>query len=125
MRLFIVLVGLCAFTPALMHGQDACAVLAGGRVVAEDGTYLGKLASTYDRESIFNEYGSHGSEYSRTSIWNKYGTYGSEYSRQSPFNAYTTTPPMIIKDGEVIGYLTVNRSKRGAVNPHVLRSCEF
>lgn len=125
MRLFVVLVALCAFPPALARGQDLCGVLANARIVAEDGTYLGKVASTYDRESIFNEYGAYGSEYSRTSIWNKYGTYGSEYSNQSPFNAYTSSPPMIIKSGEIVAYLTVNRSKRGAVNPHALRSCEF
>ena len=40
-----------------LGAQDACQVLAGATIVADDGEYLGKLTSPYDSESIFNEYG--------------------------------------------------------------------
>lgn len=72
-------------------------------------TYLGKLNSnSYDTESVCNQNGTYGSKYSSYSIWNQYGTYGSEYSSDSAFNPYATKPPIIISNGKVIGYLTVN-----------------
>ena len=71
----------------------------GGRIYAEDGTYLGKLNSNqYDPESVSNPYGQYGSEYSPNSINNPYGTYGSEYSPQSPTNPYSATPPVVVYD---------------------------
>jgi hypothetical protein len=82
-------------------------------------TYLGKLTTdTYDSESIFNEYGTYGSKYSTNSIWNEYGNFGSKYSTYSAFNPYTSTPPMIVQDGEIIGYLTVNKYVTNAISPY-------
>ena len=69
----------------------------GGRIYAEDGTYLGKLnANKYDPESVANPYGQYGSKYSPTSINNPYSQYGSKYSSQSARNPYSTTPPRVI-----------------------------
>lgn len=84
--------------------------------------YLGKLSSNkYDQESIFNKYGKYGSEYSSESVWNNYGTYGSKYSNYSAFNPYTNKPPLIVDiDGNVYGYLTVNKYISGAVDPNYL-----
>ena len=123
LRALALIASLAATTPAF--AQDACAALAGASLIAEDGTYLGKVASQYVSESIFNEYETYGSKYSAKSIWNEYGKYGGAYSTQSPFNAYSSTPPTIVKGGEVLAYLTVNRTQRGAVNPYALKSCEF
>ena len=96
----------------------------GAKIVAQDdkNTFLGTLESSYDSNSIFNKYGSFGSSYSSTSIWNSYGSFGGEYSSYSPFNKYSSTPPMIIKDGKVIGYLTTNKSMSGAVNPGIIKA---
>lgn len=81
-------------------------------------TYLGKLTpNEYDKDSIFNEYGTYGSAYSSKSIWNEYGTYGGKYSSQSAFNEFATKPPVIVYDGEVIGYLTVNKNLKDAISP--------
>lgn len=121
--LLISLLVLCV--PAAGRAQDLCSVVAGASVIADDGEFLGKITTSSSSQSIFNEYGSFGSEYGAKSIWNSYGKYGGEYSRQSPFNKYTSTPPALVKGGEVIGYLTVNRSIRGAVNPFLLKSCDF
>jgi len=96
--------------------------LEGSIIIAEDGTYLGKITNKYSSESIFNDYGTFGSLYSSKSIWNEYGTYGSPYSSYSPFNKYTSTPPGIYKDGTLIGYLTVNKYITGAINPYALKS---
>ena len=109
------------------NGQDFSYLimqLRGARLVAQDdkNTFLGTFESSYASNSIFNEYGSFGSEYSSTSVWNEYGSFGGEYSSYSPFNKYSSTPPMIIKSGRIIGYLTTNKSMRGAVNPGIIKA---
>lgn len=69
----------------------------GGRIFAQDGTYLGRLNSNpYDPESIANPYGRYGSPYSSTSISNPYSPYGSPYSSLSPTNPYASTPPVVV-----------------------------
>ena len=88
----------------------------------DDRTFIGTIEDEFSSESIFNDYGSYGSEYSSTSIWNDYGTYGGEYSSYSPFNSYSSTPPIIVKSGKIIGRLTVNRYVSGAVDPNWLKS---
>lgn len=81
-------------------------------------TFLGKLTSdTFDAESIFNEFGNYGNEFSTTSIFNEFGTYGGEFSNESPFNPFATKPPIIVSNGEIIGYLTVNSSINNALSP--------
>lgn len=97
-----------------------CASLYGIKIVAEDGTFLGEIASPYDSSSIFNKYGTHGSAYSADSIFNKYGTYGSPYSSASAFNDYTATPPMLITGGQVVGYLSTNPNLANSINPYAL-----
>lgn len=88
----------------------------------EEYTFLGKLSNEYDSKSIFNEYGTYGSEYSSNSIWNEYGIFGGKYSLYSPFNDYTSTPPIIIKNGKVIGYLTTNKSLADGISPFLLKA---
>lgn len=108
-----------------LTAQDICEAIEGAKVIADDGKYLGKICSSFDSESIINEFGSYGNEFNSNSIWNEFGTYGNEFSNLSPFNEFTSTPPMIIKNGLVIGYLTKNKSLKNAVDPHILLSCEF
>jgi len=66
------------------------------KIIAADGTYLGKLSSNpYDPQSVANPYGKYGSPYSPTSINNPYSQYGSPYSPVSPNNPYATKPPAL------------------------------
>lgn len=68
----------------------------GGRIIAADGTYLGRLnANRYDPESVANPYGAYGSKYSPTSINNPYSAYGSRYSNTSARNPYASAPPVV------------------------------
>ena len=106
-------------------GIDVCQYVSGASVLANDGKYLGKISSEYASESIFNEYGTYGSEYSSDSIWNEYGSYGGKYASNSPFNSYSSTPPVLVKNGKAITYLSVNKSLRGAINPYFLKTCTF
>ncbi len=107
------------------HAQSLCELIAGAAIVAQDGQYLGRIASSYDGESVLNEYGQYGSKYSANSIWNEYGTYGGQYSTNSPFNPYTSTPPIVVKGGKAIAHLTVNKMLQAALNPYVLKTCTF
>lgn len=84
-------------SPYGQHGVRNPYTMGGPRIVAEDGTYLGRLnANRYDPESVSNPYGRYGSRYSAESIHNPYGRYGSPYSAQSPNNRFTTTPPILL-----------------------------
>lgn len=75
--------------------------------------YLGCLnCNKYDKNSIWNAYGTYGSKYNSNSIWNAYGTYGSKYNSASPWNSYSNDPPVIVdKDGGFYGYFTTKKYK--------------
>lgn len=106
-------------------GIDICQYVSGASILADDGKYLGKISSEYASESIFNEYGTYGSEYSSDSIWNTYGSYGGKYATGSPFNPYSSVPPILVKNGQLIAYLSVNKALNGAINPYFLKTCTF
>lgn len=75
--------------------------------------YLGCLnCNKYDRNSIWNAYGTYGSKYNSLSIWNAYGTYGSKFNSYSPWNTYSNMSPKIVDNqGAFYGYLTINKYK--------------
>lgn len=106
------------------HAEEVCDIVKGAVLIAQDdkNTYLGKISTAYDSDSIFNEYGTYGSEYNSASIWNKYATFGSEYSSYSPHNSYTSTPPMIIKSRKIFGYLSVNKNVKSSISPNLLKA---
>lgn len=111
------------YTPSSQ--TDVCSILFGASVISSDGEYLGRITGKHDSESLLNKYSNYGSEYSSKSIWNKYGSYGGEYAQLSPFNQYSTKPPSIVKNGALLGYLTVNKFITPSVNPFVLKSCDY
>jgi hypothetical protein len=101
-----------------------CYELNGAKIIADDGTYLGTLGDGYESNSIYNEYGDHGSSYDSDSIWNEYSDYGNEYSGQSPFNEYASEPPVLLRDGRIVGKLTTNSGEYEGVDPRsVGRDC--
>ena len=97
-----------------------CFELEGAKIIAEDGTFLGTLDNSYSSDSIFNQYSDFGKEYHSDSIWNEYSDWGNNYSSMSPFNEYASTPPILLKDGEVVGKLTVKAFEYDAVNPYTV-----
>ncbi len=119
-----ILLGLMLTLALPASANDLCQIVSGSVVIAQDGknTYLGKIANSFDSESIFNEFGTYGSEFSSDSIWNEFATFGSEFSSYSPFNEFTSTPPMIIRNNEVIGYLSANKSIQASVSPNLLKA---
>lgn len=117
---------LLSFATILMNAraEEVCDIVKGSVLIAQNdkNTFLGKIASAYDSDSIFNEYGTYGSEYNSSSIWNQYATFGSEYSAYSPHNSYTSTPPMIIKNKKIIGYLSANKTIKSSITPNLLKA---
>lgn len=102
------------------RAQDACIALDGAVVLTEDGKYLGRVASKYDSDSIFNRYGTYGSRYSSDSVWNDYGSFGSKYSNTSARSDYASSPPLLVKNRQIIGRLTTNKYLSGAISPVTL-----
>lgn len=103
--------------------NDICFIVNGANIIAQDNknTYLGKITNSYKSDSIFNEYGQYGSTYSSSSIYNNYSTFGSEYSSYSATNSYSNTPPMIIKNKKIIGYVTTNKFISTGISPILLK----
>jgi hypothetical protein len=121
---FIALITLFFTLVSQVNAEEVCDIVRGSVLIAQDdkNTYLGKIVNSYDSDSIFNEYGTYGSEYSSSSIWNEYATFGGDYSSYSPQNSYTTTPPMIIKNRKILGYLSANRSIASSISPNLLKA---
>ncbi len=93
------------------YAQIACFTLNGASVYSNESQpkYLGFFGNSYAGDSIMNQFGSYGSRYASSSVRNQFGTFGSNYSSLSANNSFTSTPPMIIKGGQLIGYLTANK----------------
>lgn len=108
-----------------INAQDICETINGAKIIADDGQYLGKICNPFDNESIINKFGTYGNKFNPNSIWNEFGNYGNEFSNLSPFNEFTNKPPIILKNGVIIGYLTRNKNIKNAVDPYVLLTCEF
>lgn len=123
--LTLVLAILVSIYSGTSAADGVCSAIAGASIIADDGEYLGAFVNKYDAKSTLNEYGQYGGAYSAKSIWNEYGQYGGKYSAKSPFNPYTPTPPIIVKGGKAIAYLSVNKNLSNALNPYVAKSCEF
>ena len=127
-RSALLLLGLVLVASSISPAQsEVCTRLSGARIIAQDdeNTFLGTISSPLDGKSIFNQFGTYGSEFSSSSIWNQFSTFGSEFSVYSPFNKFSATPPMIVKNGKVIAYLSANRSLQGAISPNLLKAlCE-
>ena len=103
-----------------------CYKLEGAKIIAEDGTYLGTLDDSYKSDSIYNDYSDYGNEYNSDSVWNDYSDYGNEYSSQSAMNDSASEPPVLLKDGEVVGKLTTNDYEYEGVNPKALKEvCDW
>jgi hypothetical protein len=84
--------------------------VSGSQLKTQSGVFLGNVnRDKFDPDSLLNPYGQYGNRYSAESIFNVYSQYGSPYGSESPYNKFSTTPPMFVKNGEALGYLTVNK----------------
>jgi len=92
--------------------------LLGCQLRTPSGVFLGNVnRNRFDVNSLVNQYGQHGSRFAAESIFNKYSQYGSPYGSESPYNKFSTTPPVFVKDGKSLGYLTVNQYLTPRLDP--------
>ncbi|MEA9979450.1 MULTISPECIES: hypothetical protein [unclassified Pseudomonas] len=111
---------------AMADLQQVCQIVKNATIVSQDSanTFLGKISSSYDTNSVFNEYGTYGNQYSGVSMWNNYSKFGNSFDPFSAFNTSSGRPPMIIRDGQVLGYLTLNTVIGNSLSPNALRGCK-
>lgn len=109
--------------PDYTEAQALCRQLSGSIIIGQDNdsTALGQVSSRFRTDSIFNSNGRHGGRFSRVSVWNTNSPFGSRFSAYSAMNPNALKPPLIVKNGRVIGHLSVNSRLRGAVNPYTLK----
>jgi len=116
---------LILISPGLALAQT-CADLNGAYVNAQDGQYLGFFGNQFASESINNTFGSYGSQFSSTSVRNDFSSYGSQFGIYSANNDFSSSPPIIYKYGDSIGYLTTNELQPGGVSlASIDASCTF
>ncbi len=90
----------------------------GSQLRTPSGIILGSVnRNRFDANSLVNPYGLYGNRFAAESIFNKFSQYGSPYGTESPYNKFSTTPPMFVKDGESLGYLTVNEYLTPRLDP--------
>lgn len=118
-----VAISLC-FWAGTAGAEEVCDILNGAVIIAQDSsnTFLGKVASSYDSQSIFNEFGTYGNEFSSKSIWNEFSTFGNEFNTNSPFNEFSSKPPMLIKNQKILGYLSANKNIKASISPNLLKA---
>ncbi len=127
------LITLVLFTLAFFSPTKAkaitCADLNGAYLYSQEDTpvYLGFFGNRFASESIYSRFGDYGSQHSSQSVRNTFGTYGSRFGTYSHMNRFTQNPPVILKDGVILGYLTVNQSIFGGITLATIdaASCNF
>jgi Big-like domain-containing protein len=102
-----------------------CGGVAGGKIFAQDGEYLGRLTNQFDGQSILNGFGSYGNQFSPTSIYNSFSKYGNQFSALSAYNTLASTPPQLFVGTQFAAYVTKNTLKSPRVDPDALRGCAF
>jgi hypothetical protein len=105
--------------PAAALAAEPPVVIVGG-----DGAFLGVISSDkYANNSFCNEYGTYGSPYSASSIFNEYGKYGSSWQDTGAYNPNATKPPVVVRQGKVIGIISKNIQLGGdeRTDPDALR----
>lgn len=105
----------------LLSGASGPTTILGAALVAFDGQFLGYVnANNFDGNSLANSFGPYGNSFSSVSIWNQFGTYGSRFSALSPWNSFTSTPPILILNGQPIAFVTTSSVLTPAIHPNDL-----
>lgn len=104
--------------------QEICSAVAESTIIGQDpeNSFLGKITNSFDADSIFNDFGKYGNDFSALSIWNEFGKFGNNFNDYSPFNENSKKPPILVKGGKVIGYLTSNKSLPSSISPIRLKA---
>ncbi len=92
-----------------------CDQLDGASVYSQEEApiFLGFFGSQFAMRSIYLTAGDHGSSTSTRSMRNKSSSYGSTFGPYSANNTSSTLPPIIVRNGVTLGYVTTNKNLFG------------
>jgi len=125
---FLLAVFLGVISHSEVEAQFTCADFDGAYVLGQDAsnTYLGFFGSEFAFESIMNPFGPYGSEFRSDSVRNEFGQFGSPFNTFSANNSFASFPPVILRRGDFIAYLTTNPLRRPGVSlADIDASCNF
>jgi hypothetical protein len=97
-----------------------CANLDGASVFSQEPNpvYLGFFGTPTATSSIRNTSGPYGSSTSATSVRNPASTYGNSFGNFSAMSATAQLPPVIVKYGLTVGFLTTNQGLTSSDYPY-------
>ena len=105
-----------------------CEGLDGARVYStqEPPAYLGFLGGSFAADSVNNSLGTYGSEFSENGIRNQFSPFGSVFGQLSHANVNSINPPVVVKNGNTLMYLSSNTILLGTISLTSLDSnCSF
>jgi len=99
-----------AATSSSSNNSVTCTDLDGASVFSQEEipVYLGFMGSSFASSSINNLFGSFGSQFGSNSIRNQFSTYGSQFGLYSANNSLSTSPPVFVKNGKILAFLSTN-----------------
>jgi hypothetical protein len=107
----------------------SCSDINGASLFSQESkpVYLGFFGNSVATDSINTSFGNYGSTYSSTSVRTTYSNYGSPYGSYSAMSATALSPPVIVKKGKAIAFLTANVSLTGlpALSLASIDACSF
>lgn len=111
MKLLVIAAGLLSSPIIASVNFWECGGFEGARIIASDGSLLGRLGPSWQSDSIFNDSSEYSTTWSSNSIFNTSTEYGNSYSKNSVFNESASNPPRIISEEEEdIGKLSIGPS---------------
>lgn len=90
-------------------------------LLGADGAFLGIVSiDRFHETSVCNKFGTFGSRFENMSVWNRFGNYGNQISDLSAYHNHAPTPPAIVYQKNIIGFLTKNRRQSDGLDPDLL-----
>lgn len=123
----LTVITLIIFTNDTAFANSYCRHLEGAKIYAQDSnkTFLGSIHHRSHPDSIFDTNNQFGNKNSITSIWNSTSIYGNSLSEYSAFNPSASSPPVMIKNGVIIGHISRNLSNLNSISAMYLsRLCK-
>lgn len=104
--------------------QLTCEQLDGASVYSQEPApvFLGFFGASFIANSIYRTSGDYGSTTAARSMRNKSAIYGSTSSNYSASNPSATLPPIIVRNGATLGYVTTNTDLFGGFSLSVIDS---
>lgn len=102
------IVGIAVLLPSVATAQQF-------EVMGYDSAFLGAVINGLDENSICNSF-TYGSQFTE-SIFNRFGVYGGQTSPYGAYNPNAEKPPILLKDGKFVAFISKNRRLKHRIDP--------